>query len=49
LENLGVDGRIILEWIVKQMGWEGVDWVDLAQDRDRPWAVVKMVMNIRVP
>jgi len=27
----------------------GMDWIDLAQDRDRRWAVVNVVMNLRVP
>jgi hypothetical protein len=27
----------------------GVDWIDLAQDRDRWRAVVYTVMNLRVP
>jgi hypothetical protein len=27
-------------------GWEGVEWVDLAQDRDQWEAVVKTVMNL---
>jgi hypothetical protein len=27
----------------------GIDWIDLAQDRDRWWAVVNAVMNLRVP
>jgi hypothetical protein len=29
------------------MGW-GVDWIDMAQDRDRWRAVVSAVMNLRV-
>ena len=29
--------------------WEGMDWIDLAQTRDRWWAVVKAVMNRQVP
>jgi len=29
--------------------WEGVDWIHLAQDRDQWWALVNMVMNLRVP
>jgi hypothetical protein len=30
-------------------GWEGVDWMHLAQDRDQWQAVVNTVMNLRVP
>jgi hypothetical protein len=34
LEDLGVDGRIIVKWISKK--WVGgMDRIDLAQDRDR--------------
>jgi len=31
-----------------EIGWEGVDWIHLAQDRDQRWALVNTVMNIRV-
>jgi hypothetical protein len=48
LEDPGVDGRIILKWILK-MGWGGTDWIDMAQGRDRRRAVVSAVMNLRVP
>jgi hypothetical protein len=27
----------------------GRDWIDLAQDRGRWWAVVNVVMNLQVP
>jgi len=27
----------------------GMDWIDVAQDRDRWWALVNAVMNLRVP
>jgi hypothetical protein len=34
---------------LKEMGWGGVDWIDLAQNRDMWRALVNMVMNLRVP
>jgi hypothetical protein len=40
------DDRIILKFIKKQ---DGVDWIDLAQDRDKWWAVVNTVIKVRVP
>jgi hypothetical protein len=48
LGDPGVDGRIILKWIFKKWD-EGMDWIELAQDRDRWRAVVNTAMNLRVP
>jgi len=48
LENLGVDGMIILNWIF-QKGDEGMEWIDVARYRDRWWAVGNAVMNFRGP
>jgi hypothetical protein len=48
LEDPGVDGKIMLRWVFEK--WDGgMDWIDLAQDRDRWWAIVNAVMNLRVP
>jgi hypothetical protein len=33
----------------REIGWEGMDWIKLAQDRDQWRALVKTVMNFRVP
>jgi hypothetical protein len=32
-----------------EVGYKGMDWIDLAQDRDRWWALANAVMNLRVP
>jgi hypothetical protein len=32
-----------------EIGWSGVDWIGLAQDRDKWRALVNVVMNLRVP
>jgi hypothetical protein len=34
---------------LREVGCGGVDWIDLAQDRDRWWALVYTVMSLRVP
>jgi hypothetical protein len=34
---------------LREVGWDGRDWIDLAQDTDRWRAYVKAVMNLRVP
>jgi hypothetical protein len=34
---------------VQDVGWGGRDWIDLAQDRDRWWAFVNVVMNRQGP
>jgi len=32
-----------------ELGHGGMDWIDLAQDRDRWWDLVEAVMNLKVP
>jgi hypothetical protein len=38
-----------IEMNLKEMGWSGMDWIDVAQDRDQWRALVNTVMNLRVP
>jgi hypothetical protein len=41
MDNIKID--------LRDIGWEGVNWIDLAQDRDQWRALVNTVMNLRVP
>jgi hypothetical protein len=38
------EGNIRLD--LRETGWEGVDWIHLAQDRDQWLALVNTVMNL---
>jgi hypothetical protein len=33
---------------LREIGWDGVDWMDMAQDRDQWRALVNTVLNLRV-
>jgi hypothetical protein len=41
MDNIKID--------LREIGWEGVDWVDLAQDKDQWRTLVNTVMNLLVP
>jgi len=49
LEDPGVDGGDNIMMDLQEVGCEGMDWIDLAQDRDRWRARVSAVMKLRVP
>jgi transposase len=42
----GVDN---IKIVLREIGWAGGAWIDLAQDRDQWRALVKAIMNLRVP
>jgi hypothetical protein len=48
-------GRPRRRWVnnikmdLREIGWDGVDWIDMAQDRDQWRALVSTVLNLRVP
>jgi hypothetical protein len=37
----------IIKMDLKEIGWEGMDWIHLVQDRDQWRALLNKVMNIR--
>ena len=43
-----IDGKIILKWVLEKWD-ENMDWIDLAQDRDRWRAVENAVMTLQFP
>jgi hypothetical protein len=49
------EGRPRCRWVdnikmdLREIGWGGVDWIELAQDRDQWNALVNTVMNLRFP
>jgi hypothetical protein len=48
-------GRPRRKWVdnikmdLGEIGWDGRDWIELAQDRDQWRALVNTVVNIRIP
>jgi hypothetical protein len=48
-------GRPRRKWVnnikmdLREIGWGGMEWIDMSQDRDQWRALVSMVMNLLVP
>jgi hypothetical protein len=48
-------GRPSHRWVdntkidLREIGWDGVDWIDMAQNRDKWRALVNTILNLRVP
>jgi hypothetical protein len=34
---------------LREIGWDCIDWIDVAQDRDQWRALVNMLINLQVP
>jgi hypothetical protein len=54
-EGMRPHGRPRSEWEdnikmdLQEVGCGGMDWMEMAQDRDRSWALVNVIMNHQVP
>jgi len=48
LQYPGIGGRMVVRNI-KEISLNGMDWIDLVQDRDRWRALVNVIMDLRVP
>jgi hypothetical protein len=48
LKYPGIDGKNNIEMDLQELGC-GMDWIDLAQNRDGSPAIMNAVMNIQVP
>jgi hypothetical protein len=42
-------GWTILRWILREIGWDGGDWIDVAQGWDQWRGLVNTVLNLRFP
>jgi hypothetical protein len=48
-------GRRRRRWVdnvrmdLREVGWDGADWMDMAQDRDQWRVLVNTVLNLQVP
>jgi len=49
LRDLSENERKMMKQIFKETGIKGVDWLHLAQDRDKKQAVVNVIMKLWVP
>ena len=38
-----------IKMVLQKVGFGSMDWIELAQDRDKWWGLVNAVMNLRVP
>jgi hypothetical protein len=41
--------QVNIKMDLREIGWDGVDWIGMAQNRDKWRALVNTVLNLRVP
>jgi hypothetical protein len=47
--TLGIRWEDNIRMDLREIEWGGIDWIDVAQDRDRWRALVNTLVNLRVP
>jgi hypothetical protein len=49
MEDPGIDGEDNIKMDLLEVGCEGMEWINVAQDRDRWQELMNAVMNLQVP
>jgi hypothetical protein len=48
-EYQDIGGRLILKWVFRETEWAGMDWTDVAEDREHWRALVNVAMKLWIP
>jgi hypothetical protein len=48
-EHQDVGGWTILKWALREIGWDGVKWTDMAQNMDQWRVFLNTVLSLQVP
>jgi hypothetical protein len=48
-KTYAIGERILVKYILKEIGWDGVNWIDLAQDKAKSWVLLNAKMRVWVP
>jgi hypothetical protein len=49
LKDLGVNGEKNIKIDIREIGWEGMDWIHMVQDRDHRLALVNTLIKLWTP
>ena len=49
LGELDIDGKITVKMYLQDVGWGGMDWIDLAPNSDWWQVIVNALMNLQAP